>query len=73
MTTASVYLNVVYTGHAEPNGHYGRSPGQSGHIGGSHAAITRSFENSQKSLFGRTLEARMDMQEWISRVARTGA
>jgi hypothetical protein len=30
--------------------------------------ITQSFEIIQKSAFGRTLEAHMDMKEWFARV-----
>ncbi len=59
---------MVHTGHAEPNGHHGRSPDQSGHFGGSHARITQSFENSKKSVFGRTSKANMDMKRWFTRV-----
>jgi hypothetical protein len=62
MSTALVWLNVVHTGHAGPIGHYGSSPGWSGHSGGSHAMITKSFENSQKSVFGRTLVVDMSMK-----------
>jgi hypothetical protein len=63
---------VVHTGHAGPSGHYGGSLGQSGHFGGSHAKVKESFENSQKSVFCRTLEPHMDMamKECFARVAQ---
>ncbi len=60
---------MVHTGHTEPTGHCGCSPGQSGHFGGSHAMITQSFENPQKSVFGRILEAHISMKGWFARVA----
>ncbi len=73
MSIALVCLNVVPCGCAEPTDHYGCSIGQSGHFGGSHAMITQHFENSQKSVFYRTLEAHMGMKGWFARVAQTGA
>jgi hypothetical protein len=39
MSTALVCLNVVHTGHTEPTGHSGCSPGHSGHFGGSHVTF----------------------------------
>ncbi len=35
----------------------------------SHHMITQSFENSQKSVFGRTLQPHMGMNGWFARVA----
>jgi hypothetical protein len=39
----------------------------------SHAMITQSFENSQKSVFGRTLDADLSSKGWFARVAQTGS
>ncbi len=64
-----MWLNRVHTGHVEPTGHQGCSLGQSGHFGWSHACHDKQgFENSQKSVFGRTLEPHMGMKEWLARV-----
>ncbi len=60
-------------GCAEPTDHYGCSIGQFGHFGGSHAMITQHFENSQKSVFYRTLVLDFGMKGWFARVAQTGA
>ncbi len=54
--------------HARPIGHSGCLPKQSGHFGGSNAMKTQSFENSQKSVFIRTLVVNLSMKYWISRV-----
>jgi hypothetical protein len=54
MSTYLLWLNMVHTAHVEPSSHSGCSPGQPDHFSGSHAMITND-ENSQKSVFGRTL------------------
>jgi hypothetical protein len=71
--TTLVWLNVVPGGHAEPTGHYGCSLGHSDRFGGSYITITQRFENSQKSVFGRRLEAHTGMKGWFARVGHTGA
>ncbi len=73
MSTALVCLNVVHDGHTGPTDHSRCSPGQSGHFGWSHAMITQSFENSQKSVFGHTLVLDFGMKEWFARVGQRGA
>jgi hypothetical protein len=55
-STALVWLNLVPGGCAEPSGHYGWFPGQSGNFGGSHGMITQNFKNSKKSVFFHTLD-----------------
>jgi hypothetical protein len=73
MSTTLVCLNVVHTGQTGPTGHHWCSLGQSSHFGGSHAIGTQSFENSQKLVFCRTLDAdltdeRISLPEWRQRV-----
>jgi hypothetical protein len=59
---------VAPGGCAGPKSHSGCSSGRAGYFGGSHAMKTQRLENSQKSVFGRTLGASIDMKGWFTRV-----
>jgi hypothetical protein len=63
----------MHTGCAGLTGDSVCSPGPSGHFGGSHAMIAQSFENSLKSVFCRTLGARMDLKGWFDKRALDSA
>jgi hypothetical protein len=71
ISTTLVCLNMVHTGYTEPIGQSGCLPGQPDHFGGSHAMITQHFENSQKSVFGRTLVLVLGMKDSKSRLIPT--
>jgi hypothetical protein len=73
MSTTSLCLNVMHTGHTEPTCHSECSPGQFDHFGGSLAMLTQSFENIQKLVFRRTLGSCMCTKVWFSRAVQKGA